>query len=174
MWKLFYNHATPLWYSPYYWSCAWTLNDYLTLCAVPSPWTKEGSWSQLPPLAAPRVLPSFLLLEVGESLSPMAAVVHGLSSLDEEADSSSEFVASTTLPLPFCGGVLPVGVAAACSWQWWTIFTDQSSSRLNRVSSGGAYLLMFPLAPAPSSAKRSLNHNAVSRTTWLFSSAASW
>lgn len=53
-------------------------------------------------------------LELRESLSQQRlwCAVQGLSLLDEEADFSSEFATSTTLPLPFRADVV---VAACCS-----------------------------------------------------------
>ncbi len=111
-------------------------------------------------------------LEEGRFSSPLVAAERDPSSLDEEAESSSELSTSMTSLFDFFwgGGKPPAAGASQFLLRRWIVLTERSSSRLNRDSGGG---LRPPCFAAPRFLKASLYHAAfLSSVRLLFSSVS--
>jgi hypothetical protein len=89
---------------PLGWSCTQTHMIHLALVTVPSPWMRGSSWWQLSAIGCSWSLTVVLSTRGGTSSSPSAAAECDPSSLDEEAESSSEFASSTTSVFDFFQG----------------------------------------------------------------------
>jgi hypothetical protein len=105
-------------------------------------------------------------------LSPLVAAERNPSSLDEEAESSSELIISRTSLFDFFwGGGVPLAAGASrFLLRRWIVLTERSSSRLNRDSGGG---LRPPCFTAPRFLKAFLYHAAFSSSARLLFSSVS-